>query len=269
VAELHHEPVDLSAPRWDRPYPKVPAGWTLGPPDFIGIGAQKAGTSWWYGLLRAHPDVADTELKETHHLITLGWRPMSERDVLSYHRYFPRPVGALVGEWTPRYMPTPGVVDTMRACAPEAKLLAILRNPVERYRSGVAEWIRGKDRRGRPGRLASGREDALVRSFYGFPLERFIQAFGRQRVLIQQFEKCQADPGGEYRRMLRFLELPDWEPSQDELSTPVNVAATTASTDDLAEPDDLAGWFEDDVRLLKDLAPDFELSLWPQFSHLA
>ncbi|MCH6588475.1 MAG: antibiotic biosynthesis monooxygenase, partial [Proteobacteria bacterium] len=65
---------------------------------------------------------------------------------------------------------------------------------VERYRSGVAEWMRGKDRRGRPGRLASGREDALVRSFYGFPLERFIQAFGRQRVFIQQFEKLEAEP---------------------------------------------------------------------------
>lgn len=268
-AALYHEPVDISAPRWDKPFPDVPEGWTLGAPDFIGIGVQKAGTSWWYGLLRAHPDVTDNPLKETHHLITLGWRPMGPRDVLSYHRYFPRPPGSIAGEWTPRYMLVPGVVDTMVACAPEARILAILRDPVERYRSGVLEWMWGHARRGRPVALERARDDAFRRSFYAFSLQRFVSAYGPDRVLILQFERCLRDPLGEYQRMLRFLGLPDWRPPPEQLATAVRVTPRKDSPDQLDEPADLASAYEDDVRLLSTLAPELDLSLWPNFAHLA
>lgn len=269
MGELYHEPVDISAPRWDRPYPPVPEGWRLGPPDFVGIGAQKAGTSWWYRLLRLHPDVADNELKETHHLVTLGWRPMTRRDVLSYHRYFPRPAGAIAGEWTPRYLPSPGVVETLRACAPDARILVLVRDPVARYRSGLAEWMRGKQHRGRRQRLALGREDAFTRSFYGFPLRRYVEAFGADRVLIQQLERCRLEPVTEYARLLRFLGLRDWTPPAGEIETPVNVTERPAGAVTPEAPADLARRFDDDIRLLRDLMPDLDLTLWPDHRHLA
>jgi hypothetical protein len=37
--------------------PVAPSGWTVAPPDFVGVGAQKAGTTWWYTLLSSHPGV--------------------------------------------------------------------------------------------------------------------------------------------------------------------------------------------------------------------
>jgi Sulfotransferase family len=247
------------------PYPEIPEGWAIGPPDFIGIGVQKAGTTWWWTLLRAHPDMVGT-VKETHQLTRLGWRPMFEEDVRSYHRYFPRRDGTVTGEWTPRYMTVPGVVDNIRACAPDARILAILRDPVERYRSGVGQWQKRKERLGKRLNLAAGRKDAYARSFYGFMLQRYVEAFGRDRVLILQFERCKADPAGEYLRTLRFLGLREWLPPENVLGKRVNVSRIKLTPKALDEPPDLVERLAEDVRLLRSFAPDFDLSLWPNFA---
>ena len=251
-----------------KPHPPIPEGWTVGPPDFIGIGVQKAGTTWWWRLLEQHPDMP-ARLKETHWLTRLGWRPMFEADIASYHRYFPRPTGAITGEWTPRYMTTPGVVDTMRACAPDAKLLVMLRDPVERYRSGVGHWQMRKERQGKRLNLWAGRRDAYIRSFYGFMLQRYVEAYGRDRLLILQLEECKADPAGQYRRTLAFLGLRDFLPAPEILGEPVNVSKRRPSPKVLDEPADLVACIEEDVRLLLTIAPDLDVSLWPNFAHLA
>ena len=48
--------------------PAIPEGWQVGPPHFVGVGAQKAGTSWWNRLIEAHPDVVNAggQPKELH-----------------------------------------------------------------------------------------------------------------------------------------------------------------------------------------------------------
>jgi hypothetical protein len=228
---------------------------------------QKAGTTWWWTLLAAHPDMVG-RIKETHHLARLGWRPMREADVASYHRYFPRPEGKFTGEWTPRYMALPGVPDAIRACAPEAKLIAILRDPLERYRSGVGQWRKRKTRLGEPLDLARGTKDAYTRSFYGFQLQRYVEQLGRERLLVLQFERCKMDPAGEYRRTLEFLGMPAWDPPEELLGKPVNVTRAGKAQPSAEEQEDLVAAFEDDVRLLLGVAPDLDLALWPNFSHL-
>ena len=172
---------ELVSEAWSPP-PPTPDGWHTGPPDYIGIGVQKSGTTRWWKLIVAHPDVVGDALKETHHLSHLGWRPMTDADRHGYERYFPRPQGAIAGEWTPRYMNMPGIVDNMRALAPEARLLVMLRDPVERYRSGVGHWQKLKERRGKRLNLKAGRKDAFERSFYAFALRPYIEAFGRDRL---------------------------------------------------------------------------------------
>ena len=157
-------------------HPPQPEGWHIGPPDYIGIGVQKAGTTRWWKLIVAHPDVVGDGLKETHHLSQLGWRPMSDEDREGYFRFFPRPEGAIAGEWTPRYLNLPGLAQTMQALAPEARRLVMLRDPVERYRSGVGHWQKLRQRRGKRPNLRAGRKDAHERSFYAFALRPFIEA---------------------------------------------------------------------------------------------
>jgi hypothetical protein len=243
-------------------------GWQTGPPDFIGIGVQKAGTTWWWKLLEKHPDTVG-RIKETHELTRLGWRPMFDKDAEAYHSFFPRPEGKIAGEWTPRYMTVPGVADTMKALAPDARLLVLLRDPVERYRSGVGQWQKRKERRGKRLNLWAGRKDAYARSFYGFALQPYIEAFGRDRMLILQFERCREDPAREYRRTLEFLGLRDWLPDEEVLGKPVNVSTKRPSPKALDEPPDLVESLEDDVRLLLSFAPEIDLSLWPNFRHIA
>jgi len=248
--------------------PPTPKGWLTGPPDYIGIGVQKAGTTRWWKLIVAHPDVVGDRLKETHHLSHLGWRPMSEADAQSYFRFFPRPEGALAGEWTPRYMNMPGLVDTMEALAPDAKLLVMLRDPVERYRSGVGHWQKLKQRRGKRLNLWAGRKDAYERSFYAFALRPYIEAFGRERLLVLQFEQSLRDPAGEYQRTTRFLGLDDWSPPDELLGERFNPSQVRPSAAVLDEPADLVASLEPDVRELLTIAPELDLTLWPNFRHL-
>ncbi len=249
-------------------HPPTPDGWTIGPPDYIGIGVQKAGTTRWWKLIARHPDVVG-ELKETHQLSRYGWRPLFEADHEAYYRYFPRPQGKLAGEWTPRYMNVPGVVEAMKTLAPEAKLLVLLRDPVERYRSGMGQWLKRKERRGKALNLWAGRKDAYARSFYAFALRPYVEAYGPQRLLVLQFEKCLQDPAAEYQRTLEFLGLPEWMPPPDILGKHVNVSRKRPTPAILGEPADLVESLEADVRELLDLAPEIDLSLWPNFRHLA
>src|SRR4051794_28721229 len=55
--------------------PSCPEGWSVGPPDFVGVGAQRCGTSWWHRLIVAHPDVCfnrELHTKEVHFFDALG-----------------------------------------------------------------------------------------------------------------------------------------------------------------------------------------------------
>jgi hypothetical protein len=40
----------------------LPEGWRVGEPDFVGVAAVKAGTSWWYSLLLDHPQIVENRL---------------------------------------------------------------------------------------------------------------------------------------------------------------------------------------------------------------
>ena len=112
--------------------PAVGPGETVGPPDFVGIGVQKGGTSWWYELIADHPGVtarADIH-KERHYLSHFGTESFGPSEVERYHRWFPRQAGTITGEWTPDYLAHPWVAELLARAAPDARLLVILRDPV-------------------------------------------------------------------------------------------------------------------------------------------
>src|SRR3990172_3685185 len=141
------EPGRESARR-GRQAPAVPDGATAGPPDFIGVGVHKAGTTWWWALLVGHPEIdAVARRKELHLLDRMRDVPVTEEQKAWYYRQFPRLPGHIAGEGTPRYMAMPRVPGIIREIAPAAKLLTIVREPVERYRSGFKQWQEQSRRR--------------------------------------------------------------------------------------------------------------------------
>jgi hypothetical protein len=147
--------------------------------------------------------------------------------------------------------------------APDARLLLMVRDPVERLRLGLAATI---DNRG--SQVGAYTADAVDRGYYGAQLKRLLEFFPSEQVLILQQEQCRADPVGEAARTYRFLGL-------DHLHHPVPhqpPPTGTVGSDVHWDPDTdrrLAELYGEDVIELRSLAPDLDVALWPHFAHLA
>src|SRR6266567_1197953 len=168
---------------------------------------QKAGTTWWFSLLEQHPQVYnDPRFHKERHFFSHFW--MKEfsppHSVEEYYRWFPRPVGMVTGEWTPDYAHYPWVAPLLRIAAPSAALLVLLRDPVERYQSGLAHHAAHGDRLD-PQRAA----DAFARGLYAKQLQPFESAFGAERLLVLQYERCCRSPLSMLAETFRFLCLDD------------------------------------------------------------
>lgn len=255
--------------RRGRQAPAIPEGASIGPPDFIGVGVHKAGTTWWWALLAGHPDIdAVARRKELHLLDRMREGPISAEQKDWYYRQFPRLPGHIAGEWTPRYMAMPPIPAIIAAVAPGAKLLTIVREPVERYRSGLKQWQEQARRRSLRRNDRVGKREALMRGFYGRQVQRLLDVVPPERFLVLQYEQCVRDPAGEFARTLQFLEVAPWQPDPRMLTMRYN--QTLGAKGDLStkEEAELVARYEPEVSLLTELVPGIDLSLWPRFGHL-
>ena len=238
-----------------------------GPPDFIGVGTQRSGTTWWFASLLTHPQIRGPRngVKEQHFFDRFCRRALRPRDIRRYHRSFPRESGQIGGEWTPRYMFdfwTPRVIARV---APEAKLLVMFRDPLERVRSGVPHRLSRATDAGMPATVA----DAVERGRYASQLRRLLACHAREKVLILQYERCRDDPAAEYRRTLSFLGV-DPDHVADEIERPrgrSQAASRQPLWDHLAAG--LRATYEPEVAALAELVPEIDVSLWPNFAYLA
>jgi hypothetical protein len=268
AADAPREPGRESSRR-GRQAPAIPDGATIGPPDFIGVGVHKAGTTWWWALLAGHPEIdAVARRKELHLLDQMRDGPITAEQKEWYYRQFPRLPGHIAGEWTPRYMAMPPIAGIVAEVAPAARLLAIVREPVERYRSGLNQWMDQARRRSLRRDDRVGKREALMRGFYGRQVKRLVDAAGRERVLVLQYERCVRAPADELARTLDFLGVAPWRPDERLLTTRYNQTVGEKTELSAKEESKLVEEYEPEVALLKELVPDIDLSLWPRFAHL-
>jgi hypothetical protein len=249
------------------PLPACPVGWRTGPPDFVGIGAQRSGTTRWFDLIVSHPEIAapPATRKELHYFDRFHAGGFSQGDAAAYHEYFPRPEGQITGEWTPVYLAAPWIPAMLAAAAPDAKLLVLLRDPVERYLSGMQRHHRVARATEKSLRALAPLE-AFMRGFYHSQLTHLLAHFARSQVLILQYERCTQEPLKELRRTYEFLGLrdagstpdldahPNLQPEKPPLHPDARQALVEAYTEDVTR---LAGSF-----------PEIDLDLWPSFAHL-
>jgi hypothetical protein len=243
--------------------PAPPAGAVAAPPSFVGIGVQKAGTSWWYDLIVDHPDVSTIAgvAKELHFFSRYCTTPFGDRDVEQYHGWFARHPGKAAGEWTPDYLTYPWVPALLRRAAPEARLLVLLRDPIERFQSGLSFRLS----QGVPAGEATA-SDAVRQGFYARGLHRFLDHFAADQVMVLQYEQCVNDPVGQLAATYRFLGLREHQP--EGLHRMVNVSAAKRPIDSDARRR-LTEVYRDDVDELCSMVPSIDRSLWPNFSALA
>jgi hypothetical protein len=98
------------------------------------------------------------------------------------------------------YWPVPALA------APDARILIMLRDPIERLRSGIQRERMLADEAGRPFELAHLSE-AVYRGLYYDQVRGVLDLYPRESVLVLQFERCRADPLGEMRRRTDMTRL--------------------------------------------------------------
>jgi hypothetical protein len=244
--------------------PPCPPGMRTGPPDFIGLGAPKCGTSWWFSLILAHPDVHGPVKKELlffNNLFFARYQGVGvpERDLQAYWEWFPRPDGATTGEWTPSYLfwyLLPGILEQI---APRTKYLVMLRDPIERYHSDISRRMPRQT-------LHYVRYRGLARGFYAAEMEPWEAVVDPSRLLMLQYEACTADPTEQLASTYRFLGLDDsFKPPK--LLAKINETRAKRDLDPRMQRL-LRELYEPDVVRLAARYPQIDLRLWPNFAGL-
>jgi Sulfotransferase domain len=243
------------------PPPEAPPGWRSGPPDYVGVGTIRSGTTWWSYLIRCHPDVAwpPSRRKEVHYFDQFA-DPSLPVNPGTYYAYFPRPEGMQCGEWTPKYMSDDWTAGLLAQVAPAAKLLVLLRDPVERVISTLT-YIEHKFGEKVDSPMVAREVD---RSRYGHQLGQLLEHFPTEQLLVLQYERCAADPENQLRRTFEFLGL---EPGRLRLRPRHGRSRNPTKWPKFVPGDELTEQFQADLaadlRALAERFPEIDQSLWP------
>jgi hypothetical protein len=181
-------------------------------------------------------------------------------DAEAYRDWFPRPEGTITGEWTPHYAFAYRLPSVLRVAAPGAKLIVMLRDPIERYRSDLSRRMPSKA-------LERLRYRSLANSMYANVLQPWEEAYAPEDLLVLQFEACIRSAAEHLAETFRFLGIDDtFRPN--EIRAPINTSKNKLGLDPFVVKQ-LVRLYSPDVLRLVQQRPSIDLSLWPNFAHLA
>jgi hypothetical protein len=189
-------------------------------PDFVIIGAQKGGTSFLYHLLTRHPLVEPAAHKELHFFDN---PELFDHGAEWYRRCFPRLHSkdgqrSITGEATPYYLFDPPVAKRMAEIVPKARLIALLRNPIDRAYSHYQMQVkRGTEPRTFEEAIEQQHSSYMSRGIYVDQLLRWFEFFGKEQMLVLKSEDFFGRPVETLKAVLTFLDLPEWQPEASEL----------------------------------------------------
>jgi hypothetical protein len=207
-------------------------------PNFFVIGAQKAGTTSLYHYLAQHPQIYMSPIKEPcffNHRIDACGKVLAEKfgnpgqrtsrfsGIEDYRALFrgAREETVAVGEASPPYLYVPGTSERINRYAPEARVIAILRDPVDRAYSAFLHAVRIGKEPLTDFAHALLQEDERVREnwhytfhyrsrgFYYEQLRRYHGVFGREKVGVWLYEDLRKDPVGTAQSIFGFLGVED------------------------------------------------------------
>ena len=215
-------------------------------PHFLGIGTQKGGTTTLYQLLQPHPEVFLPSNKEVHYFT----KHYGLGEAWYLEHFQAAAPGQLRGEITPYYLFHEAAPERIRNLRPDMRLIALLRDPVERSlsqyfhsrRLGLedlplhealaveAERLAGSEAviREPGGTHASHQEHSyLARSRYELQLQRYFSLFGRSNVLVLRSEDLFEQPQASLKALSEFLGISPF--SADTVVPKANPGAGEAS----------------------------------------
>ena len=190
-------------------------------PSFLIIGCMKGGTTSLYNYLCQHPSIVPAQKKEIH-FFDLN----VSKGIDWYRQYFP-PIShasnknIITGEATPSYLFHPEAARNTARLLPHTKIIILLRNPVTRAWSHYHHAVR----RGHDclpfmeavayeqDRVQNGGfrwHSYLSRGLYRPQLERWLEVFPRNQILILETEEFFQNPSMVTNRVFQFLDLPQY-----------------------------------------------------------
>ncbi len=210
-------------------------------PDFIIIGAQRCGITSLYSRMIQHPYIVPALLQEVaffsnHFGKGLNWY-RAHFPTFLYKRYVRkiRRQDFITGEATGNYILNPHTPKRIFDTIPQVKLIALLRNPVDRAYShyqlnagwGV-ETLSFEDAIDREAERVRGEMEKVLedeyyysinQQFYSYlskgiyvdQLRAWMSLFPRDQVLILKSEELFSDPPRILKQVFEFLNLPDWK----------------------------------------------------------
>ncbi len=198
-------------------------------PDFFIVGHPKSGTTALYEMLRSHSEIYMPDLKETLFFareLHPGLKPEGPQpDTLEeYLQLFaPARPDQRAGEASPSYLRSREAAKRIAAVQPDARIIAILREPASFLRSMHLELLKDHVETEKDFRKAIARERehgthkpvlwySHERVEYVEQLRRYHEAFGPERVLVLIYDDFRSDNDATVHRVLRFLGVDETAP---------------------------------------------------------
>lgn len=189
--------------------------------DFIGVGAQKSGTSWVYTCLYEHPEIC-APVKEIHFFS----RPRFENGKDWYEAHFKNcKTDVKRGEFSTSYLYSKETPVRIRDLYPDVKLIAILRNPIDRALSQYKNAIKA-------GEITEAisfetyvqqEKSVVLQGKYFEQLQRYNKLFPKEQLLVLIYEDIKKDPKAFMQKIYQFIGIDDtFEASM--LYSQVNIA---------------------------------------------
>ena len=192
-------------------------------PNFLIIGAMKSGTTALYYYLEQHPEIYMSPVKEPNFFSSQEQENAADTvtNIGPYQNLFRGASGKkAIGEASHSYLYEPGAAAEIRRYVPEAKLIAILRNPIDRAYSHFLHMVRTGAEPLDDFAQALQEEavgihkertfqDYIGRGLYYDQLERYFGTFPREQIRVYLYEDLSAAPIATVQDAFRFLGVDD------------------------------------------------------------
>jgi hypothetical protein len=193
-------------------------------PNTIVLGAMKCATTAMHRYLDAHPQISMSRLKEVNFFIGPDTAPHGDAETWWRSGHWHRGVdwyaslfdgsAPVRGETSPGYTSpdAPEVAPRMASLLPDARLVYLVRHPVERAVSQYRHHHRdGTERRALEEALLDPGSQYLARSRYHERLVPFLERFAAEQILVVVQERLLRDRGAQMAAVYRHLGAdPDW-----------------------------------------------------------
>lgn len=197
-------------------------------PNFLIVGAAKAGTSSLYYYLKQHPQVFMSPIKEPKFFALegeelnykgpdQGININSVNNLVGYQKLFEGVTDEIaIGEASPMYLTSPKAPGNIKHYIPDAKIIAILRNPIERAFSSYTHLLR-ENYETLPFESALEAEPLRIQEkwshlfyytqngFYAAQVKRYLDSFSSENIKFYLYDDLAKDTAAIVQDMYAFL----------------------------------------------------------------